>query len=307
MNTTVTGNAGAIVLDATTAGNINLITSGTGPSVTFNTDGDTSDADITITGNVNNATSTILTLDAGTSNVSMIGTAGAGTGLALQSLTVTGNNVSLGEVTSITDIDVTGDTHATLTGIIDLSGNLTTTGTGTSSAIAMKGADVELQGDIVLTTTNNAVTITDNVDSDSASPYSSLRVNVGNNNITIGGNAGNNNALQKLELITSGAAGTQIDVKDITTTDNTAAINPATITTTIDSGVLLTAETIQLDGDITSNTTNGTGTRQAGVVDINGAVELLGNVVINTIYPHINIYTDILSSLFSFSVILFLF
>ena len=267
MNTTALSAAGSIALD----GDINLLAAG---DVVLNTDGSGTDALININGSVNNATSKNLTLDAGRADVLMTGTAGAGT--ALQSLTVTGNNVALGQVTSVDAIDVTANTNGN--GVIDLSGDLTTS--SASGTIDLLQADISLLSDVQLTTINNAVTIDRDVNSHSSTPFRSLTVSVGNNDITIGGDVGNTNALQKIELLTTGT-GTQIDVGSITTTDTTATTSADNTATSIDTGVLLTAETINLGGDITSNTLNGLGT-EAGVVDINGAATLSSNVSINT-------------------------
>jgi len=257
LDTTALDDAGIISL----SGNVNLNTAGS--NVVFNTVGNTSDASISITGSVNNTSSKNLTLNAGTADVSMTGT--AGTGIALNSLTITGNNVDLGQVTSIGAIDVTGNSS------IDLSGDLTTT--GASGTIDLRQGDVSLLSNLQLTTNNNTVSIDGNLNSDASSPFRTFSVSVGNNDITVNGDIGTANALQKVDLLTDGSAGTKIDVNAITTTDANSTTN--------NTGVVLTAATINLGGDITSNTISGAGT-EGGIVDINGAAILKSNVSINT-------------------------
>jgi len=225
-------NAGNITL----SGNVNLNSTGTTVELNTNTNGAGNDANITINNAVNNATSKNLILDAGNADVSMTATAGAGT--ALQSLTVTGNNVSLGNVTSIDAIDVTANTTNS-NAVINLSGSLITTGTGNTSDINLKQADVVLNGNTVLqVAAANNITVEGNINADLNTNNRNLTVNSGSGIVDFQGNVGlsANGAVQGL-TVTTGTSGT-VNLNQVLT--GTGGIN---VTTT----------TLNLAGDLSTN------------------------------------------------------
>ena len=249
LNTKTTNNAGQIRLVG--AVNINADTK-------FDTNASTSDNNIYINGSVNNTTSRKIVLDSGDADITLLGTAGAGT--ALQSLTATGNNVSLANVTSIDAIDVTGNTIGN--GVINLSGNLTTT--GAASNIDLKQANVVLGGDATLQVAGASnITVQGTINADLNANNRTLTVNAVNGKVDLQGDIG---------------TGTNGAVQGLTVTTGSSSTTNLQRVTTRSGGVNVTTSTLNLAGDISTNDNATAG----DIVLTTERTRLAANVTLNT-------------------------
>ncbi len=268
LNTKTTNNAGQIRLVG--AVNINADT-------LFDTNASNSDNNIYINGSVNNTTSRKIVLDSGNADITVLGTAGAGT--ELQSFTATGNNVSLANVTSVDAINVTGSTNGD--GVINLSGNLTTT--GAVSNIDLKQANVVLGGDATLQVAGASnITIQGTVNADLNTNSRTLTVNAVNGKVDLKGaiGTGANGAIEGLKISSSASSITNLQqvltrsggvnvntttlnlAGDIATNDNTTAgdISLTSEQTVLGSDITLNTDSTNIDGKVTlTNSTTGVG------------------------------------------------
>ncbi|MCW8901459.1 MAG: filamentous hemagglutinin N-terminal domain-containing protein, partial [Gammaproteobacteria bacterium] len=221
----------------------------------FDTDGVTSDANIFINGSVNNSTARNLVLNAGSADVTMTGNAGSG--ISLASLTATGNNIDLGQVTSAGNIDVTGSTS------IDLYGDLTSN----SGYIDLQNGNVTLNDNVTLAVSGaNSVNIDGTINSDAAANDHTFTVNAATGSVNLGGDIGLSQAIQGLAVSTSGSVTVQnVDTRSggVVVTSDTLNLN-GSIDTTDDTSaagiVTLTQDTFNLQASSSINTNSVSGT-----------------------------------------------
>lgn len=240
LDTKDTSNAGQVSL----VGNVYLFA-----DTTFDTDGSSSDASIFIDGSVNNASPRNLRLNAGSADVTMTGTAGSIT--ALSRLTITGNNVVLGQVNASNEIDIDGANS------IDLSGDLTSS----AGFIHLQNGDVTLLNDITLSTSGtNLITVDGTINANDAANDYLFTVSADFGDVMLSGDIGQVQAIEGLNITTSGTA----SIQNVNTRSG---------------GVLISSDTLNLDGNIdtTLDASN------AGAVNLSqDTLNFVSNTVINT-------------------------
>jgi hypothetical protein len=137
------------------------------------------------------------------------------------SFTITGNAVFSGAITGVTNLSVSGTSS--------IGANITTTGTqGYTGAVT-------LASPVTLTTTNNLITFSSTVDSDSSTARN-LTTSVGNNGVTFTGAVGGSQGLGNISLTGTGTTTFSSTVAAASliqnSTSGTTAINGASINTT---------------------------------------------------------------------------
>lgn len=240
-----------------------------GTTRNISTSGNATGGSITFVNTVKGATN--LLIDAGAADVSFqqdIGNQDELTSLVVLSA----NDLNLQRV------DVVGDINAvSATGNINLSGDLTVTGSSSGGVINL-GGNVVLNQDIILSTIQNGndgnVDITGFVDSLATAPlgvFYALDIQAGDGAVTLGNDIGATVALGSLNVDTS----SDLSIKSVFTNSLNTSGNIRLNTT-------IATNTITLDGDL--DTTAGIVSLAAptGEIRLIGQVDLLGNSSMNT-------------------------
>lgn len=302
-----TNRGGSLARGVNLTGNVDL-----GGDITINTDNASTDGNITISGSVNNKSidQKNLILAAGTADVSISGTAGSslipGNG-ALNSLTVTGNNVTLGNVTSKNTLDITGNTS------INLGGNLETTVSG--SDILLKNGNVSLINNVTLSSIGSSnITVEGTINADLNTNNRALVINAGSGSIDLQGSIGQTQAIQGLTInaVNGNATLQAIKTRGLGVNINTDTLSMSgNIITTDDSTasgtVILNQDKLNLLSNISINTNSSAGSDAAisildslagGMAGNNNSLSLdsgLGNVVVTTNLEGLSAF-DVVSS-----------